>query len=137
MPLGYWQSMQHFPPAMYSWHFMLNIHPCDPKLVKPSAKLSALANILGLSLFPGRMNPPNLLIFVFAYFCNSLYFFSIFLAPFTAIVLLNPQLSQAKPSISRFPSAPQFEQIIPVPLELISTNSIPLAWHFCAILFRT
>lgn len=118
------------------WHFMFNIHPCDPESVKPSTKTPAFAHILTWVYSQGiwihlfysrRMNLPQGI----AYFCDSLYFFSMFLAPFRAMEPRNPQFSHTNPSASRFPSFPQAEQIVPLPLELISTSSMPLIWHFC------
>lgn len=62
----------------------------------------------------------------------SIYFCRIFLAELRAIVVFSPQFPQKNCFPCRIPSIPQEKQILPVPLELISTSSMVLTWHLYA-----
>ena len=94
---------------------------------------SLTTNLVSISvtrdLFSGLYGLTNFLYYFFALTFLVLYFFSIFFAPFREIVALYPQSGHQKLSGCLFPSAPQQEQMPPVPLELISTSSMEWSWH--------
>ena len=121
---------------------MCNIHFCDPSALRHHPIKPSIGMSVNIPIGVHSQNCMNQLVlhhFPCSFFsaCNFLYICSILFAPFKATELCKPHSPQINPCESRFPSAPHAEQILPVPLEEISTRVMPFVWHFCKSLLLT